>query len=83
MPPLLANADLVLERYGEWIGDVFTGEFGKSLLPPVEDVRGKLARALPVSLQLAAMALARPPRRVARYMSTTLTRNKPQPFSTT
>jgi peptide/nickel transport system permease protein len=48
----------VLERYGEWIGDVFTGEFGKSLLPPVEGVRGKLARALPVSLQLAVMAMA-------------------------
>jgi peptide/nickel transport system permease protein len=47
----------VLERYGNWLGDVFTGDFGKSLLPPVEGVRGKLARALPVSLELAAMAM--------------------------
>jgi peptide/nickel transport system permease protein len=47
----------VLERYGTWLGDVFTGDFGRSLLPPVEGVRGKLARALPISLQLAAMAM--------------------------
>jgi peptide/nickel transport system permease protein len=48
----------VLERYGDWMGSVLTGDFGKSLLPPVEGVRGKLARALPISLELAGMALA-------------------------
>jgi peptide/nickel transport system permease protein len=47
----------VLQRYGDWLGDVFTGDFGKSLLPPVEEVRGKLARALPVSLELATLAM--------------------------
>jgi len=47
----------VLQRYGSWLGDVFTGDFGKSLLPPVEGVRGKLARAFPVSLELAVLAM--------------------------
>ena len=42
-----------LERYGSWLGKVMQGDLGKNVLPPVEEVKTKLMRAFPVSLQLA------------------------------
>ncbi|HUP76266.1 MAG TPA: ABC transporter permease [Acidimicrobiales bacterium] len=47
-----------LERYGSWLGKVMRGDLGKNVLPPVEEVKTKLMRAFPVSLQLAGMATA-------------------------
>jgi peptide/nickel transport system permease protein len=47
-----------LERYGSWLGKVMQGDLGKNVLPPVEEVKTKLMRAFPVSLQLAGMATA-------------------------
>ena len=46
-----------LQRYGTWLGKVMQGDLGKNVLPPVEEVKTKLMRAFPVSLQLATMAI--------------------------
>jgi len=46
-----------LQRYGAWLGKVMQGDLGKNVLPPVEQVKTKLMRAFPVSLQLATMAI--------------------------
>lgn len=47
-----------LERYGSWLGKAMQGDLGKNVLPPVEQVKTKLMRAFPVSVQLAVMAIA-------------------------
>lgn len=47
----------VFERYLDWLAGVLQGDLGTSLVPPQYDVADRLLLALPVSLQLAAMAL--------------------------
>ncbi len=47
----------VVVRYGEWLGNAVTGDLGQSLFPPENDVLDRVARALPVSAQLALMGL--------------------------
>ncbi len=47
----------ILEGYASWLGDAVTGDLGTSLGPGREEVATRVAAALPVSLQLAAMAL--------------------------
>lgn len=46
------------QRYVSWLGAALQGDLGTSLVPPIEPVSTRLARAFPVNLQLAAMALA-------------------------
>lgn len=46
-----------LSRYFTWLGDALSGDLGRNLVPPVEDVTSRLARAFPINLQLALMAL--------------------------
>jgi peptide/nickel transport system permease protein len=48
----------VAERYVDWLGGVVRGDLGKNLVPPIEDVSTRLARAFPVNLELAVLALA-------------------------
>jgi peptide/nickel transport system permease protein len=43
-------------RYGRWLGDAAHGNFGESLAPPREAVSKNLSSAIPVSLELAALA---------------------------
>lgn len=47
----------IVSRYLSWIGGVLTGDFGRNLVPPVEDVSTQLSRRFPVTLQIASMAL--------------------------
>jgi peptide/nickel transport system permease protein len=47
----------VVERYFDWVSHVLRGDLGKNLLPPVEKVSTKLARAFPVTLQIAVMSI--------------------------
>lgn len=47
----------LIEQYLDWLGSALTGDLGTSLVPPQNDVTDRLITALPVSLQLAAMAL--------------------------
>jgi peptide/nickel transport system permease protein len=47
----------IVQRYGEWLGGVVRGDFGKDLVPPVERVSARLKRSFPVNLELAAFAL--------------------------
>lgn len=49
--------DPVLVRYVEWLGSAIQGDLGRSVIPPRTEVVDRLAAALPVSLQLAAMGL--------------------------
>lgn len=48
----------LVTRYLDWLGDAVTGDLGESIVPPGGSVVDRLASALPVSLQLAAMGLA-------------------------
>jgi peptide/nickel transport system permease protein len=47
----------LVNRYFDWLGDAVRGDLGRNLVPPVENVTTRLARAFPVNIQLAAMAL--------------------------
>lgn len=47
----------VLQRYAEWLGNALTGDLGHSIVPPHAAVSDRIAAALPVSLELAALAL--------------------------
>lgn len=47
----------LLSRYGSWIGGVLRGDFGVSLVAPGGSVASRIGEALPVSMQLAAMAV--------------------------
>jgi peptide/nickel transport system permease protein len=47
----------VLQRYAEWLGNALTGDLGHSIIPPHAAVSDRIAAALPVSLELAALAL--------------------------
>lgn len=49
--------DPVVERYLRWLGDTVTGDLGRQLVPPRLQVSTVIAAALPVTLQVAAMAL--------------------------
>jgi peptide/nickel transport system permease protein len=45
-------------RYLDWLGNAVQGDLGRSLLPPHSKVTDRLAAALPVSLELALLAIA-------------------------
>jgi peptide/nickel transport system permease protein len=47
----------ILQRYLEWLGNALTGDLGHSIVPPQAAVSDRIAAALPVSLELAALAL--------------------------
>jgi peptide/nickel transport system permease protein len=47
----------ILNRYFSWLGNVVRGNFGTNFIPPTEEVSTRLARALPVSLEIAVLAL--------------------------
>lgn len=46
------------ERYLEWIGGVLTGDFGRSLTPPYENVTDSLRARLPVTIEIAVLGMA-------------------------
>ena len=47
----------VTSRYLDWLGDVLTGDLGRSVVPPQSDVAARVASALPVSVEIAALGL--------------------------
>jgi peptide/nickel transport system permease protein len=47
----------IVERYVDWLGDTVQGDLGQSLVPPVQDVSSMVAARLPVTLQIASMAM--------------------------
>lgn len=47
----------VAERYGDWLGGVVTGDFGRSVVPPVQDVSSMIEARLPVTLEIAVLAM--------------------------
>ena len=44
-------------RYGTWLGDALTGDLGTSFVPPNGEVADRVAAALPVSAELAVLAM--------------------------
>lgn len=49
--------DPLMTRYFDWLGGALRGDFGVSMVDGKTEVADRIAAALPVSLQLAAMAL--------------------------
>jgi len=49
--------DPILQRYFDWLGGALHGDLGTSILPPHTPVGERLLGALPVSLELASLAL--------------------------
>lgn len=49
--------DPLLVRYGDWLGGVLSGDLGTSIVAPQTPVVDRIAAALPVSLELAALGL--------------------------
>jgi peptide/nickel transport system permease protein len=47
----------LMERYGDWLGNAVTGDFGKNLVTPTFEVSTWLSRAFPVSVELALLAM--------------------------
>jgi peptide/nickel transport system permease protein len=47
----------LLQRYVDWLGNAIHGNLGVNLVPPVENVTTRIARGLPINLELAALAL--------------------------
>lgn len=47
----------VPERYVSWLSGAVRGDFGESLLPPVEEVSDMITARLPVTLEIAVLAL--------------------------
>ena len=47
----------VPERYADWVGNALTGDFGRSIVQPGVEVRDVIEQSLPITLQLAGMAL--------------------------
>lgn len=47
----------VLTRYVDWLGSAVRGDFGQNLVAPIKDVRGTIATALPVNVELALLSL--------------------------
>jgi peptide/nickel transport system permease protein len=46
-----------LQRYAQWLGGVLHGDFGRSFVPPQQSVSSALASRLPVTLELALVAM--------------------------
>jgi len=46
------------ERYVEWLGNAVQGDLGQSIVPPVEDVTEMIKRRLPVTIEVALLAMA-------------------------
>ncbi len=44
-------------RYLDWLGDAVTGDLGRSVVPPNAEVSDRLGSALPVSVELALLAI--------------------------
>lgn len=49
--------DPLATRYVHWLGRAVHGDLGRTLVPPRTDVSDRIASSLPVSLQLAVMAI--------------------------
>jgi peptide/nickel transport system permease protein len=49
--------DPLIDRYFSWLRHAVTGDLGRNLVPPVEEVTTRLSRALPVNIELAVLAL--------------------------
>lgn len=49
--------DPIAERYVNWVGGVIKGDFGESVFPPNRDVWGQIAQRLPVTIEVAALAM--------------------------
>lgn len=47
----------VLNRYWSWLDKVLHGNLGQNLVPPIENVSTRLARAFPINVELAVLAL--------------------------
>lgn len=47
----------IVERYGDWIGGVMRGDFGRSLTPPFQPVSDALIQRLPVTIEVAVLSL--------------------------
>src|SRR5690606_10681116 len=47
----------IFERYIGWLGDTVTGDLGTSLVPPVQDVSDMVASRLPVTIEIAVLAM--------------------------
>jgi peptide/nickel transport system permease protein len=47
----------VVERYLNWLGNAVHGDLGRSLVPPIEPVKTRVARGLPINLELATIAM--------------------------
>lgn len=47
----------LMHRWWDWLTSAVTGDFGNSLLPPNQDVWGRITNALPVTLQIMLFAL--------------------------
>jgi peptide/nickel transport system permease protein len=46
----------LVDRYRAWLGNVFHGDLGRSLVPPKTEVSDRIRDALPVTLELVAVA---------------------------
>lgn len=46
------------ERYAEWLGNAVRGDFGSSIVPPVQDVTEMIKSRLPVTIEIALVAMA-------------------------
>ncbi|MEO6124675.1 MAG: ABC transporter permease [Ilumatobacteraceae bacterium] len=44
-------------RYGDWLGGAVTGDFGKSIVPPVTEVGSLISARLPVTIEIAVLAM--------------------------
>lgn len=47
----------VVQRYLEWLGSVLRGDFGNTLVPPVQSVSAMIDQSFPVTLELALVAM--------------------------
>ena len=50
------NQNLVV-RYLDWLGDIFTGDFGEQITRPGVDVADRLKQTFPVTIQIALMGM--------------------------
>lgn len=45
------------ERYVDWVGGIVRGDFGESVFPPNRDVWGQIKQRLPVTIEVALLAM--------------------------
>lgn len=45
------------ERYAEWLSGAVTGDFGESIVPPIQDVGDAIRSRLPVTIEIALLAM--------------------------